>query len=121
MPTLHRLSQLAIAILCAATLIEPATPVQGAVVPTFDHVFVIVMENHSYSEIIGRPSAPYVNSLAATGSLFTNYTAVSHPSLPNYLALTGGSTFGITSDCTTCWVSASNIADSMEAAGSSWK
>jgi len=47
---------------------------------------------------------------------------VAHPSLPNYLALTGGSTFGITSDCTTCFVSAPNIAkDRVEASGRSWK
>jgi phosphatidylinositol-3-phosphatase len=94
---------------------------QAATVPVFDHVFLIVMENHSYGEIIGNTGAPYVNSLVTAGALATNYTAVSHPSLPNYLALTGGSTFNITSDCTTCWVSASNIGDSLDAAGSSWK
>jgi acid phosphatase len=47
---------------------------------------------------------------------------VAHPSLPNYLALAGGSTFGITSDCTTCLVSAPNIAkDRVEASGRSWR
>jgi acid phosphatase len=47
---------------------------------------------------------------------------MAHPSLPNYLALTGGSTFGITSDCTTCFVSAPNIPkDRVEAAGRNWK
>src|SRR5438445_12856185 len=96
-------------------------PAQAATTPVFDHVFVIVMENHSYGEIIGSSSAPYINSLVASGALATNYSAVTHPSLPNYLALTGGSTFGVTSDCTTCWVNASNIADSLESAGSSWK
>jgi acid phosphatase len=46
---------------------------------------------------------------------------VAHPSLPNYLALTGGSTFGLTSDCTTCWLSEPNIADTLEGAGKTWK
>jgi hypothetical protein len=98
-------------------------PVEAAgTVPAFDHIFTIVMENHSYSQIIGSGSAPYINSLAAKYGLATNYFAVAHPSLPNYLALTGGSTFGITSDCTTCFVSAPNIAkDRVEASGRSWK
>ena len=89
--------------------------------PAFDHVFVIVMENHAYSQIMGSPSAPYINSLASSGALATNYHAVTHPSLPNYLALTAGSTFGITTDCTRCWVSATNIADRIESSGSTWK
>ena len=97
-------------------------PAQAATtVPAYDHVFVIVMENHSYGEIIGSSTAPYINSLLPSGALATSYLAVAHPSLPNYLALTGGSTYGITSDCTTCWVSASNLADGLENAGSTWK
>jgi hypothetical protein len=87
----------------------------------FDHIFVIVMENKSFNEIIGSSAAPYTNGLAASGALGTGYFGVAHPSLPNYLALAGGSTYGISSDCTTCWVSAPNIADSIESAGKSWK
>ena len=59
-------------------------------VPAFDHIFVIVMENHSASQIIGSADAPFINELAASYGLAANYTAVSHPSLPNYLALTAG-------------------------------
>lgn len=99
----------------------PIGPAQAAGVPTYDHVFVIVMENHSYNEIIGSSAAPYINSLLSRGALATNYYAVAHPSLPNYLALTGGSTYGIASDCTTCWISANNIGDSLEASANSWK
>jgi phospholipase C len=84
-------------------------------------VFVIVMENHEYGSVIGSAAAPYLNSLAANYGLATNYYAASHPSLPNYLALTAGSTFGIASDCTTCYVNATNIADQLEASGRSWK
>src|SRR3989475_8912185 len=92
-----------------------------ATVPAFSHIFEIVMENHEYSSVIGRPDAPYVNNLVATYGLATNYFAASHPSLPNYLALTAGSTFGIASDCTTCFVNATNIADQVESSGRSWK
>jgi len=104
-----------------AVLAPMTMQAQAASVPAFDHVFVIVMENHSYGEIIGSSAAPYINSLLTSGALATNYTAVAHPSLPNYLALTGGSTFGITTDCNTCWVNASNIGDSLESVGSAWK
>jgi phosphatidylinositol-3-phosphatase len=58
-------------------------------------VVVILMENHEYGDIVGSASAPYINgTLIPSGRLFTNYYAVSHPSLPNYLALTVGDTCG---------------------------
>lgn len=90
-------------------------------VPNLDHVFVIVMENHSYGEIIGNPQAPFINSLVGSGGLANNYFAVAHPSLPNYLALVSGSTQGITSDCTTCWISNPNVGDLLESGGRTWK
>jgi hypothetical protein len=65
---------------------------------SYDHVVWILMENHSYNEIIGSSAAPYINQLASQCGLATNYFAVSHPSLPNYIALTSGSTQGITDD-----------------------
>jgi hypothetical protein len=65
---------------------------------TYAHVVWILMENHSYSQIIGSSSAPYLNQIAAECGLATNYFAISHPSLPNYIALTSGSTQGITDD-----------------------
>jgi phosphatidylinositol-3-phosphatase len=100
----------------------PTPPPAGSgSVPAFSHVFVIVMENHEYGSVIGSGAAPYIDSLANSYGLATNYYGVSHPSLPNYLALTAGSTFGIASDCTTCYVSATNIADQVEASGRSWK
>ena len=57
------------------------------------------MENEGYGSVIGSASAPYENRLASTYALAANYFGVAHPSLPNYLALVGGSTFGLTSDC----------------------
>jgi phosphatidylinositol-3-phosphatase len=59
------------------------------------HVFVVVMENRSFDEAMAQP---YTARLAARYAVATNYHAVAHPSLPNYLALTAGSTFGITDD-----------------------
>lgn len=85
-------------------------------------IAVIVLENREYDEIIGRPAAPYLNALARQSAVAANFHAITHPSLPNYLALTGGSTFGYGgSDCGTCSVSHRNLVDQLEAAGISWK
>jgi hypothetical protein len=69
----------------------------------YTHVVWIWMENHSYSDIIGSPEAPYINGLATACGLATNYHNVSHPSLPNYLAATSGLPLAqlapFTSDC----------------------
>ena len=74
--------------------------------PAFRHVFVVVMENLDYQSAMATPGLAH---LAATWALATNSYGVSHPSLPNYLALTGGSTFSITSDCVDCYVNAPNL------------
>jgi hypothetical protein len=64
----------------------------------YTHVVWIVMENTSFSGVIGSPKAPYLNKLARRCGLATNFYAEDHPSLPNYLAMTSGSTQGISSD-----------------------
>jgi hypothetical protein len=61
-------------------------------------VIWILFENHSYGSIINSSSAPYFNHLASLCGLATDYSAISHPSLPNYIALTSGATQGITDD-----------------------
>ena len=58
----------------------------------------VVMENHSYTQIIGSAEAPFINVLAAQCGLATSFFAETHPSLPNYLAMTSGSTHGVTND-----------------------
>ena len=91
-------------------------------IPAFSHIFIIVMENEAYEQIIGNTtSAPYINSLAQRYAVATNYYAVTHPSLPNYIALIGGDTFGIHNDCANCFVNAPNLVDQLEGAGKSWK
>jgi phosphatidylinositol-3-phosphatase len=90
-------------------------------VPRFRRVAVLILENHGYSQIIGSPQAPYLNRIANHGALATDYYAVGHPSLPNYLALTTGSTQGITSDCNSCENTAPSLPGQLEAAHISWK
>src|SRR5437016_1858207 len=69
---------------------------------TSSYVVVLVMENAESREVIGSPQAPYANALARRYGLATQSYAITHPSLPNYLALTSGSTHGVSSDCTDC-------------------
>ena len=93
----------------------------------FNYVLVIVMENHGLRDIISNPAAPFMNELASTYALAMNYTAINHPSLPNYLALVSGQDFSSwsTSDCSPgpgCSASAApNIVDTLENRGLTWK
>lgn len=66
--------------------------------PPLDHIVIVVEENHTASSIIGNPAAPYMNALADSGARFSQYYGVTHPSLPNYLAMFSGSTQGVTND-----------------------
>jgi hypothetical protein len=67
-------------------------------VSDLDHVFLIMMENHGYSQIVNNPNAPFINQLANSAGYATNYFAIGHPSSTNYLEIVGGSNFGIRSD-----------------------
>jgi hypothetical protein len=80
-----------------AATISASRPCGGVSTATYSHVVWIMLENVGYS-VIGSPSAPYLNALAGECGLATNDLAISHPSLPNYIALTSGSTQGITDD-----------------------
>jgi hypothetical protein len=84
-------------------------------------VLLIVMENEESSDVLGSAAAPYTNSLVHRYALAAQSYAIAHPSLPNYLALTSGSTHGVSSDCTDCHFRSRNIVDQLEAAGISWK
>jgi len=96
----------------------------------FDYVLIILMENQALNTIMNGTSAPFMKSLAENYSLATRYTAIAHPSLPNYLAILSGSQFspwtasdcgpsGETGSCTTG--TQPNLIDRIEAAGLSWK
>lgn len=82
---------------------------------------VIVLENKEFGEVIGASDAPYFNRLVTRGALAVDYHAITHPSLPNYLALAGGSTFGIREDCTDCHASGPSLATQLAAAGVDWR
>jgi hypothetical protein len=94
----------------AALLAGAAAAQEGSVpkgIPHLDHVFVIMMENHSYSQVIGNPQDPFINQWAKSANMSTNYFGVAHPSLTNYLEVVGGSNFNILNDHTPDWHDAS--------------
>jgi hypothetical protein len=67
--------------------------------PRYDHIFIIISENKNYKQIIGNASdAPNLNLLASKYGLAMNFFGETHPSEPNYVAMLGGDTFGITDD-----------------------
>jgi acid phosphatase len=95
-------SRAAIAVLIATVLGSAGSATAGAVadppMPSPDHIVVAVMENHSFSQIVGGARAPFISALAAHGATFTRSFAVAHPSQPNYFALFSGSTQGVGDD-----------------------
>jgi len=93
----------------------------AAPVPAFAHVVVIVFENKESTSVLGNRAAPTFNSYGRRYAKLTRYYGVTHPSLPNYLALVSGSTQGIMTDCTDCVVDAKSLADTLEASGRTWK
>jgi phospholipase C len=105
--------------LTAPPAVPSPSPSHGK--PTAPRVFVIVMENKEYGDVVGASSAPYVNSLARRYASAKGFFGVRHPSLPNYLALTAGTTFGVDSNCTDCQQDGESIVDQLEGAGVSWK
>ncbi len=97
-------TQLALGLFAAMS--ASALAQQGPVptdIPHLDHVFLIMMENHGYSQIMGNPNAAFINQYAKSANLATNYFAVAHPSLNNYLEVVGGSNFGVQSDNNPDW------------------
>jgi hypothetical protein len=91
-----RYTLLPLAILFAQVCRAQMTP--QAALPVPDHIVIVIMENHGYSEIIGSSAAPHINALANSGALFTQSFAIEHPSQPNYLDLYAGCNQGITDD-----------------------
>ena len=85
-----------------------------------DHIVVVVEENHGYSQIIGNPDAVYINTLAKSGALFTNYHGVTHPSEGNYFALFSGSTQGVTDDGTYFFPNTPTLAGKLQQGGGSF-
>jgi phosphatidylinositol-3-phosphatase len=109
-------------------------------IPNLNHVFLIMMENHSYAEVLNNaPTTPYLNSLANSAGNAVNYSTNIHPSLPNYMEVVAGSTYNIVGDPFPKWrgtpaaqadginnspvapLTSLSIADQLNGAGKTWK
>ena len=107
-------------VLGASAVLATAPGSTRADLKRFRHVFVIMMENTGYRSLIGNPNARWINAAAATYGLATHYFGVSHPSQPNYIAATSGSTNGVDGDITVT-LKVRNLVDQLEEAGKTWK
>jgi hypothetical protein len=104
-----------------ALALLPAVPAKaGGSTPP---VVLIVLENHSYREIVGNHNAPYLNDrFIPSGKLYTNYWAITHPSLPNYLAMTSGTTSHCRTDtCRPGRFTTNNVFHQLMNAGMHWR
>jgi acid phosphatase len=112
-------------VLATATSTSVPSPTPTAtskpLVPDFDHIVIIMFENKEFGTVIDNPLMPNYNKLAREYTLLTQYYAVRHPSLPNYIALMGGDTFGIDRNCSDCFVDAPSLPDLIEASRRTWK
>ena len=110
-------------LMLAAAAAPCVTPAKAATVAPYDHIFVVMEENHEYSQIIGNKNAPNLNFYATSYALATGYDSVTHPSAPNYVALVGGSFFGIKDD--NAWqthkLNDPSLTSQLEAAKLTWK
>ena len=111
------MAAVAVPMVFVATAIGRSSPP----VPHPQRVAVLVLENRSYEQVIGNPKAPFINRLARRYALATDYYALGHKSLPNYVGLTGGALYGIQNDCTGCATGQANLVNQLDAAGIGWK
>ena len=114
-----------VAALCLAFATSTSPLEAQTTFPQYGHVFLLVMESENFKAIIGNPDAPILNALAQDYGLATNYSGVGDPSEPNYVAMLGGDTFGLTTD-DPYWfpgqtINASNLMSQLEAAGKTWR
>jgi phosphatidylinositol-3-phosphatase len=102
---------------------EPSSdpPAVGAPASPKSRVIVVVMENKERDQVIGDPEAPYVTELARRYAAPLRMYGITHPSMPNYLALIAGSTFGLETNCTDCIQIGRTLVDQFEEAGISWR
>ena len=92
---------------------KPATPPAA-------HLFVIMLENHSKSSVLGDQNAPYINSLALSYAVAENYYGVTHPSEPNYVAAISGSNWFVNDDNPANRFNHTNLVDQLEAKKLTW-
>lgn len=97
------------------------TPTPVPLVPHFSHIVFILLENEEISSVIGNPQMPNFNRLANEYTLLRQHYAIRHPSLPNYIALVGGDTFGIEVNFNNVPIDAVSLPDLIEKSGKTWK
>ena len=97
------------------------SPAPEPLVPNFEHIVVIVFENTEFEEAIESDAMPTFKRLASDYTLLTQFYAIRHPSLPNYLAMIGGDTFDVDRNCEDCFIDASILPDLIEQSGRTWK
>jgi phosphatidylinositol-3-phosphatase len=100
--------------------VKAATRARGTPTTRPSHLIVVVEENRAFEQLVGSRVAPFLNHLAARGTLLTGYHAITHPSLPTYLALLSGRTGRIRSDCVRCTITGPTLIDQLEARRISW-
>jgi hypothetical protein len=109
---------------CAALALAPAASARdhgsGHGRGHLNHVFVIMLENHSKNGVIGDPNAPQITALASRYGEAGKYYGVTHPSEPNYVALLAGDNFGVNNDSPANRFDARNLVDQLEASGHTW-
>jgi phospholipase C len=104
------------------TSVAPSpSPIAMPRVPNFSHIVIVVFENREFGSVIDNPEMPYFNELAKKYTLLTQHYAVIHPSLPNYIAMMSGDTFGITTNAEDQSVNAVSLPDLVEQSGRTWK
>ena len=119
-PRAGHLSMLSNPVQVAALILQSASRTAPTHARRLRHVVLVVFENREANQVANRPDAPHFNLFAHEYADLTDYTAVAHPSVPNYLALVSGSTHGITSDCTTCTFGGPTIGSLLTAAKRPW-
>ncbi len=118
MRRLASLLAVAVAALAVSAAVSASSP--NSAHAHLKHVFVIVLENHSKTSVIGDLNAPFITSLATTYGTAANYYGVTHPSEPNYVAMITGSNQGINDDQPTHTFNVTNLVDQLESSGRSW-
>ena len=106
----------------AAILLLPIALAHGAEpgshsVPRFDKVMIVILENANYMDALAQP---FLANLAKGGALLSEFHAEARPSLPNYIALTAGTTAGVTSNGPVS-LDLRHVGDLLEAKGKTWK
>lgn len=99
---------------------EPA-PTPNVAVPNFDHIVIVFFENREVTTVLNSPNIPVFTNLLKEGTLLTQYYALVHPSMGNYIALIGGDPYGFDHACKNCDINVSSLPDLIERSGRTWK